>query len=131
MEVPPRSELHSSRLPDAGRDRTRSPIAVDQVWGSSLIVGIIGPYVLVDDDPPVLRVARDLVRGTRAYMDHQRIELPLVALIAVMASWRVAGVLLRDALATLADAAVEAGAPRLASRCRELVGSTTVQTVCI
>jgi hypothetical protein len=75
---------------------------------------IIGPYLLLGDDPRLLRVALDLISGTRAYMDANQIELPLVPILAVLAARHAGGVTLRDALGMLADRAIKSGASSIA-----------------
>lgn len=76
--------------------------------------GVIGPYVLLSDDPVLIRIAQDLLRGTREYMDHHGVELPFVPVLALNSRPRVSGAVFRQTLDTLAHEAIAAEADAVA-----------------
>jgi len=76
--------------------------------------GIIGPYVLLSNDPVLEQVAQRLLRGTREYMERHRIELPLVPVLALNSKPRVSAAAFRQTLDTLAHESMKVGADAVA-----------------
>jgi hypothetical protein len=75
---------------------------------------VVAPYILLGEDPRAIEVSLNMLSQTRSYMESRDIQLPLVAIVALPTSKRVAGEPRDSTLEKFAAVASSAGADNVA-----------------